>query len=300
MKINRSIIVLIAILTASMIVSAQEVSVDQIKQMIEKSAGNLTTYTYSRSAPSNILYTNDSINTSFNADKVTQGKVDLVNQSGWWGSNLTDKNSGNNGKVLTWEGYFVNGSEYWKEGQNWTKFEINDSARIIEDYNEIPGQVQLINYSNMRIVGSEIIGGVDSYKLMGSPMDMIYKGMIGLQLIAAYLPSPFPLPKELRNRTLNISNTSLMNNSNIVVTAWVSKNDSLLRRLDINSTLTITPEILNISSPDFKIVSALNESTVYQDFGSPMKIVLPKGAQNASYRMIGTDWRWAVFGSIRP
>lgn len=297
MKINRFIIVLIVILTASMTVSAQEFSVDQIKQMIEKSAGNLTTYTYSRSAQSNILYTNDSINTSFNADKVTQGKVDLVNQSGWWGSNLTDKNSG---KVLTWEGYFVNGSEYWKEGQNWTKFEINDPARIMEDYNEIPGQVQLINYSNMRIVGSEIIRGVDSYKLMGSPMDKIYKGMIGLQLIAAYLPSPFPLPKELRNQTLNISNTSLMNNSNIVVTAWVSKNDSLLRRLDINSTLTITPEILNISSPDFKIVSALNESTVYQDFGSPIKIVLPKVAQNASYRMIGTDWRWAVFGSIRP
>lgn len=297
MKINRFIVVLIVILTASLIVSSQEVGVDQIKQMIEKSAGNLTTYTYSRSAQSNILYTNDSINTSFNADKVTQGKVDLVNQSGWWGSNLTDKNSG---KVLTWEGYFVNGSEYWKEGQNWTKFEINDPARIMEDYNEIPGQVQLINYSNMRIVGSEIIRGVDSYKLMGSPMDKIYKGMIGLQLIAAYLPSPFPLPKELRNQTLNISNTSLMNNSNIVVTAWVSKNDSLLRRLDINSTLTITPEILNISSPDFKIVSALNESTVYEDLGSPIKIVLPKVAQNASYRMIGTDWRWAVFGSIRP
>jgi hypothetical protein len=297
MKINRSIIVLVAILTAPMIDSAQEVSIDQIKQMIEESAVKLTTYTYSRSAQSNILYTNESTNTSFNADKVTQGRVDLANQSGWWGSNLTDKNSS---KVLTWEGYFVNGSEYWKEGQNWTKFEINDTARIMEDYNEIPGQVVLINYSNMRVVGSEIIGGVDSYKLVGSPMEMIYKGMIGLQLIAAYLPSPFPLPKELRNQTLNINNTSLMNNSNIVVTAWVSKNDSLLRRLDINSTLTITPEILNISSSDFKIVSALNESTVYEDFGSPMKIALPKGAQNASNRMIGTDWRWAVFGSIRP
>ncbi len=297
MRINRSIIVLILILAMTMMVSAQQVSVDQIKQMMEKSATNLTTYTYTRSAESNILYTNKSINTSFNADKVTMGKVNLVNPSGWWSSNLTDKKSG---EVLMWQGYFLNGSEYWKEGQNWTKFNISNPTQIMQDYNEIPDQIQLINYSNMKLVGSEKIGGVDSYKLVGTPKDMVYKGMIGLQLIAAYLPSPFPLPKELRTQTLNIRNTSLMNNSDIIVTAWVSKNDSLLRRLDINSTLAITPQILNISSPDFKILSMVNESTIYQNFGSPVKIELPKDAQNVSPRMMGTDWRWAVFGSVRP
>lgn len=297
MRINRSIIVLILILAMTMMVSAQQVSVDQIKQMMEKSATNLTTYTYTRSAESNILYTNKSINTSFNADKVTMGKVNLVNPSGWWSSNLTDKKSG---EVLMWQGYFLNGSEYWKEGQNWTKFNISNPTQIMQDYNEIPDQIQLINYSNMKLAGSEKIGGVDSYKLVGTPKDMVYKGMIGLQLIAAYLPSPFPLPKELRTQTLNIRNTSLMNNSDIIVTAWISKNDSLLRRLDINSTLAITPQILNISSPDFKILSMVNESTIYQNFGSPVKIELPKGAQNVSPRMMGTDWRWAVFGSVRP
>ncbi len=297
MKLNTSIIVLIAVLTSSMTVSAQEVNIDQIKQMIEESALNLTTYNYIRSAQSNILYSNDSINTSFNAEKITQGKINLTGQSGWWGSNLTDKNSG---KILKWEGYFVNGSEYWKEGQNWTRFETADPARIMEDYNELPGQAELINYSNMKIVGSEMIGGLDSYKLMGSPMDMIYKGLIGLQLITAYLPSPFPLPKELRNQTLNISDTSLMNNSSVIITAWVSKNDSRLRRLDINSTLTVTPGVLNIELPDFKIVSTLNESTVYDDFGTPITILLPEDARNSTYRVIGTDWRWAVFGPIRP
>lgn len=297
MRINRSIIVLILILAMTMMVSAQQVSVDQIKQMMEKSATNLTTYTYTRSAESNILYTNKSINPSFNADKVTMGKVNLVNPSGWWSSNLTDKKSG---EVLMWQGYFLNGSEYWKEGQNWTKFNISNPTQIMQDYNEIPDQIQLINYSNMKLVGSEKIGGVDSYKLVGTPKDMVYKGMIGLQLIAAYLPSPFPLPKELRTQTLNIRNTSLMNNSDIIVTAWVSKNDSLLRRLDFNSTLAITPQILNISSPDFKILSMVNESTIYQNFGSPVKIELPKDAQNVSPRMMGTDWRWAVFGSVRP
>ena len=297
MKFNQSLVIMLAILAAATIVSAQEVSVDQLKQMMEKSAGNLTTYTYLRSAQSDLRYSNSSLKTEFNAYKATDGKVDLLNKTGWWSSKLTDEESR---KVLIWDGFFVNGSEYWKEGQNWTKFTINDTARIMQDYNEIPGQVNLIMFSNMKIVGSEKFQGQDSYKLVGSPKESIYDGMVGLQLLAAYFPAPFQLPAKLKNRTLNINSTSLMKNSHIVLTAWVSKDKSLLERLDINSSMAITPKILNISSPDFRIESTINESTVYSNFGSPLKIELPKEAQNTSYRSMGMDWRWAVFGSVRP
>ena len=297
MKFNQSLVIMLAILAAATIVSAQEVGVDQLKQMMEKSAGNLTTYTYLRSAQSDLRYSNSSLKTEFNANKATDGKVDLLNKAGWWSSKLTDEESR---KVLIWDGFFVNGSEYWKEGQNWTKFTINDTARIMQDYNEIPGQVNLMMFSNMKIVGSEKFQGQDSYKLVGSPKESIYDGMVGLQLLAAYFPAPFQLPAKLKNRTLNINSTSLMKNSHIVLTAWVSKDKSLLERLDINSSMAITPKILNISSPDFRIESTINESTVYSNFGSPLKIELPKEAQNTSYRSMGMDWRWAVFGSVRP
>jgi hypothetical protein len=297
MKFNQSLVILFAILAAANVVSAQEVSVDLLKGMMEKSAGNLTTYTYSRTAECNLGYSNSSLKTEFNAQKATDGKVNLVNKSGLWSSKLTDEGSH---QVLTWDGYFVNGSEYWKEGRNWTQFTINDTARIMQDYNEIPGQVNLIMFSNMKIVGSEKFQGQDSYKLVGSPMESIYDGMVGLQLLAAYFPAPFQLPAKLKNRTLDIKGTSLMKNSRIVLTAWVSKDKSLLERLDINSSMAITPKILNISSQDFRIESTFNESTVYSNYGTPLEIELPKEAQNTSYRSMGTDWRWAVFGSVRP
>jgi hypothetical protein len=297
MKFNQLLVMLLAILAAASVVSAQEASVGQLKQMMEKSAGNLTTYTYIRSAESDIRYSNASLKTEFDAYKAIDGKVDLVNKAGSWSSKLTDEEKR---QVLTWDGFFVNGSEYWKEGQNWTKFTINDTARIMQDYNEIPGQVNLMMFSNMKIVGSEKFQGQDSYKLVGSPIGSIYNGIVGLQLLAAYFPAPFQLPAKLKNRTLDINSTSLMNNSNIVLTAWVSKDKSLLERLDINSSLIITPKILNISSPDFRIESNINESTVYGNFGSPLKIELPKEAQNSSNRRMGMDWRWAVFGSVRP
>jgi len=298
MKSNKILIMLLAIFAASLVVSAQEANIQQLKQTTENSANNLTSYTYSRSAESMLIYSNNTIRKEYDASKTTNGKVDLVNMKGWWGSNLTDEETGD---VLSWEGYFINGSEYWKEGTNWTQLKVNDSAQVLQAYNEIPGQVNLIKYSNMKIVGMEKMQGEDYYKITGSPIPSIYSGMTGLQLLAAYFPSPFALPDKLKNRTFDISNTSLINNSRIVLTAWISKNDSTLRRLDINSSLTITPKILNISSPDFKIMSTINESTVYSNFGSPAKIVLPKDAQNASpSRMIGANWRWALFGSVRP
>jgi hypothetical protein len=298
MKSNKILIMMLAILVAYVDASAQEANIKQLKQITENSEKNLTTYTYSRSAESMLIYSNNTLRKDYDAYKTTSGKLDLVNQSGWWGSKLTDEETGD---ALTWEGYFINGSEYWKEGMNWTHLNANDTAQVLQAYNELPGQVNLIKYANMKIVGMEKMQGEDYYKITGSPIGSIYTGMTGLQLLAAYFPSPFALPDELKNGTFDISNTSLMNNSQIVLTAWISKNDSTLRRLDINSSLTITPKILNISSPDFKIMSTINESTVYNNFGSPVEIVLPKDAQNASSsRMIGANWRWALFGSIRP
>jgi hypothetical protein len=298
MKSNKILIILLAIFAVSAFASAQETSIQQLKQSAENSANNLTTYTYSRSAESNLVYKNSSLHKEYDVYKTTNGKVDLVNQKGWWGSNLSDEETD---EVLTWEGYFINGSEYWKQDMNWTRLTVNDTAQVLQAYNEIPGQVNLIKYSNMKIVGMEKMQGEDYYKIMGSPIQSIYSGMTGLQLLAAYFPSPFALPDELKNGTLNISNTSLMNNSHITLTAWISKNDSTLGRLDIDSALIITPKILNISSSDFRITSYINESTVYSNFGSPVAIELPNDAQNASTpRMIGADWRWALFGSIRP
>lgn len=297
MKLNQLLVMLLAILIATTVVSAQEVSVDKLKQMMEKSAGNLTTYTYSRSADSEFLYSNSSLKTEFDLYKSTEGKVDLVNKSGWWSSKLTDEESR---KALTWAGYFVNGSEYWNQDQNWTMFPVNDTARMMQNYNEIPGEVNLIKYSNLKIVGTEKFQGEDTYKLVGSPFEFVCNGICGLELMSGYIQSPLPLPEKLKNGTLDVNTTSLQNNSQTVLTAWVSKDKYILRRVDINSSLTVTPKILNISSPDFKIVSTLNESTVYNNFDSHLNIVLPKEALGPYSPIKAMDWRWAVFGSVRP
>jgi hypothetical protein len=296
MKFNR-LILIIFIVAAATAVSAQQPSIDQLKQMAEMSAGNLTTYTYTRFDSSNFLFSNASLKEELNAYKSTQGSVDLVNKSGWWSSNLTDEGTG---EVISWEAYFIDSSEYWKQGENWTRFPVNDTEKMMQNYNEIPGEVALIKYSNVKIIGSEKLNGEETYKLVGTPFEFICKGLCGLQLLSAYIQSPLPLPEKLRNGRLDLNSTSLRNTSRTTLTAWISKDSYLLRRLDINSSLIITPQILNISSPDFEILSTLNESTVYDNFGSPLNIVLPKEAQGPYSPIQGIDWRWAIFGTVRP
>jgi hypothetical protein len=301
MKFNLSSILLLGILMAATAtpISGEELEVAQIKQAMLNSTVNLTAYTYSRFAETTDLYFNQSVQTEFKAVKTTEGKVDLANKSGYFGSRLVEAAGG---KTLLWEGYYLNGSEYQKEGENWTNYGIIDPSSILADYNEIPGQVDLIDLSNMTLVGSELQEGESCYKLFGMPDETIRKGMVGLQLLAAFFPSPFPMPEELKNLSFDIDRTELLNHNSIVLTAWVSERTSLLRRLDINSSLTITPEILKVQSEPFMIQSWINETTVYRDFGNPVMIELPpEAAELASpSRFKGADWRWATFGTGRP
>jgi hypothetical protein len=301
MKFNLlSVLLLVSLMAATALsVSGEDQRVAEIKQAMLNSTVNLTTYTYSRLAETTDQYSNQSVHTEFAAVKSVEGKVDLANKSGYFGEKLVDLEGG---ETLLWEGYFINGSEYWKEGENWTNFTIIDPASVMADYNEIPGQVDLIDLSNMTLVGSEPIEGESCYKLVGSPEEPIEKGMVGLQLLATYFPSPFPMPAELKNLSFDIDKTELLNNSNVVLKAWIGENTSLLRRLDINQSLTITPGILKIESEPFMIQSWINETTVYRDFGSPVMIKLPAEAKELAspYRFQGADWRWATFGTARP
>ncbi|MGB5099733.1 MAG: hypothetical protein WBN94_03950, partial [Methanothrix sp.] len=281
MKIILTIIAFIFLICLP-VVFAEDTSVDQLKQMMTRSADNLTAYTYTRSAESTIIYSNESRQDKFAAIKATEGKVNLTAQSGWWSHRLTDIGDG---QVLTWQGYFLNGTELWKEGDNWTKFNITDPDALLADYNELPGQAALLNYSNLSIIGSEEMGGEDCYKIAGEPIPLIEKTILGTQIFASYLSSPFPLPDEFDNKNFDFDNTSILENSNVSITAWISKQTSLLRRIEIDSSLTITPLVLKIEEINFTIQSDLHEQTNYSNFGGSVQIVLPEESQNQSTRM---------------
>jgi len=294
---NFSAIVALASLLLLSIAFAEDIGTDNLKQTMKKSADEVVSYDYSRIAQSDIVYKNESKQDIFEETKTTSGKVNLTARTGWWSHQL--KETGTN-EVLLWQGYLINDTEHWKEGENWTQFILNDSEAVMEDYNELPGQVELLNYSDITITGSEEIGGFDCYRITAEPISLIQKAILGTQIYASYLASPFSLPDELDATGFNFENTSIIENSDVSVTAWVSKNDSLLRKIKIDSSLTLTPDILNIDDQNFTIQSILHETTDYTGFNQPVQIELPLEAANTSYRLQGADWRWGIFGLVEP
>jgi len=297
MKDISIIVAAISLLLLCLPAFAEDISADQLKQMMTASADNLTTYTYTRSAESTIDYSNKSLQDKFSAAKATEGKVNLTAQSGWLSNILTNNASG---EVLTWQGYFSNGTEYWKEGDNWTQFIIGSPDEVMADYNELVSQEALLSYSNLSITGTETVDGEDCYIIAADPMPMIKETILGTQIYAAYLASPIPMPDEFDSQDFDLDNTSIQANSNVSVTAWVSKQTSLLRRMEIDSSIALSPSILKIEEPNFAIESTLRERTDYGNFGETVQIVLAPESLNNTPRTKGADWRWAVFGLVEP
>jgi len=290
------ILTLLALLVASNAASAANVGVDQLEKLMAQSAYNISSYTYTTSTDNSARYSNATIDKKLEVFKTTEGKVDLQKKSAWRGSELTIKKNGN---ALKWQGYFVNGSIYLNIGKNWTKTDLNNISKINFDFNQIQGELDLFQNSNMKFAGSENIDGKDYDKFVGRPSAPIYNLIMGEELLSDLIASQIKMPETLWNRNISLNKSGLMDNSNIVLTAWVSKDNSLLKRMDFNSSLTITPQILNISSPDFKITTLLNESTIYNNFGSQVMIALPKEAQNESSLLEGAAWRSATLDAIR-
>ena len=87
------------------------------------------------------------------------------------------------------------------------------------------------------------------------------------------------MPDDFDNKSFSFDKTKLLDNSNVTITAWIAKDTSLLKRIEIDSDLTITPSILSIEEANFKIVSTLHEVTDYENYGEPVQITLPSDAK---------------------
>ncbi len=257
-------------------------SIDWLIGHMKSSAENLTVYRYAIDSKANITFVNSS-----NTSRVTyitnqQGAVNLsskaVMQS--MSTKTEPKMKANTGDQ--YQSYLINDTQYIKANDRWTKYAVPNATLALQVHDEIVGQVNLIDESNMKIVGTENIDGQDYYVLRGVPNAWIYREFLSSQLISAYFSSPTRLSEEILNASRNINDTQLINNSEVVIASWIAKDSHLLKKNLIQEKITATPEILNISTKeDFKIDVDFTEISLFNEFDSPVEIVLPEEARSA-------------------
>jgi hypothetical protein len=186
-------------------------------------------------------------------------------------------------KVDLLEIYFINGTDYANWNGNWSRNAVSNITEGMKVNNEIMQQVNLINLSDMDVIGTQDLDGKEAYVLRGSPPAQLYKAYISLALVSAYASSSISLPGEILRASRNINDTALADNGRMVMTVWIDKETRLLKKNVIETNVLATPKILNLSgSEDFTITAETNETSKFTDFGAPVVIAVPDSAGNSN------------------
>lgn len=176
-----------------------------------------------------------------------------------------------NSTVLALEEYLQNDTIYMKIDGNWTAMELSGLGDVWSQQNSLDQQIDMLNQSRLTLVGSEMVGDEDCYKVRAEVDIASYADPLS-QEVASIVPSiPMNFSDLFRNMTMEVH-------------YWISKESQLLKRADIFETLYMTPQSLGLQQSEeenMAVRMSFTTSMVFDGFNESVKIVLPPEASAA-------------------
>jgi hypothetical protein len=154
---------------------------------------------------------------------------------------------------------------------NWTAMELSGLGDAWSQQNSLDQQIDMLNQSRLTLVGSEMVGDEDCYKVRAEIDIASYADPLS-QEVASIVPF---IP-------LNFSD--LFRNMTMEVHYWISKESQLLKRADMFETLYMTPQSLGLQSSEEENMAVRMSSTtsvVFDGFNESVNILLPPEASAA-------------------
>ena len=246
-----------------------------LKELVVASSDDLESYTFFMKMEQDMILENLTSGQSqqiqtrsigFGLVNMTDQALKLVMAS----LTFTPGDEGNSSAVAL-EEYLLNDTIYMKMDGNWTALALSGMGEAWSEQNSLDQQVDMLNRSRLILMGSEMVGDEDCYKVRAE-MD-----------IASYAD---PLSQEVASNVpfipLNISD--LFRNMTLEVHYWISKESHLLKRADIFETLYVTPQSLGLQAAEEENMAVRISSTtsmLFDGFNESIKIVLPPEASSA-------------------
>ncbi|WP_286878219.1 DUF6612 family protein [Methanosaeta sp. UBA458] len=169
------------------------------------------------------------------------------------------------------EEYLQNDTIYMKMDGNWTAMELSGLGDAWSQQNSLDQQIDMLNQSRLTLVGSEMVGDEDCYKVRAEIDIASYADPLS-QEVASIVPFiPLNFSDILRNMTMEVH-------------YWISKESQLLKRADVFETLYMTPQSLGLQSSEEENMAVRMSSTtsvVFDGFNESVNIVLPPEASAA-------------------
>jgi hypothetical protein len=150
---------------------------------------------------------------------------------------------------------------------NWSQAALQDAKYFWALQNVAEKQDMMLNSSQLKLSGSEMIEGQDCSRIEVIPDRKAYESVLFEQL-GSVLPLAY----------MNL--TKLYKSSTVNWTLWVSKDDGLPRMENVRMAFLMTPEMMELPDDqikDFLMKIDLNTTTQYMDYNQPLVIKLPEG-----------------------
>jgi hypothetical protein len=182
---------------------------------------------------------------------------------------VSDDNNATSGRSET---YILNDTIYMSMDGNWTSLKLPSADLIWDRQNMVKNQAELINNSDIDLLGSEVLDGEDTYKIRVVPNMDTYAAVLSEQ-VGSILPVA----------ALNL--TEMYRNSSLDWVSWITKDTHLLKKNEVQMGLMVTPETIGLSANetgDFEMHVNVTATTVFSDFNQMVEVVLPEGAKNAT------------------
>lgn len=176
-----------------------------------------------------------------------------------------------NSSAMALDEYLINDTIYMLVDGNWTALKMPGVADAWSQQNTMTQQLKMFNQSRLSLIGSEMVEGVDCYKVQA---EMNMSAMAGQ--LSGEVTSLAPIE--------SMNYTELFRNMSLDVYYWISKDTHLLKKTDVLEIFTVAPQSLGLpanESGDIEMRINSEVSMLFEGFNESVIIKLPAEAKKA-------------------
>jgi hypothetical protein len=171
--------------------------------------------------------------------------------------------------VSEMEMYMKGDTMYTNIDGNWTKMP-GMPEEMWDQQNQVKTQAELLNASEIELVGSEKVNGEDAYKVRVVPDTETFTMILNQQL------GSMPL------YTMNM--TEIFEDSEMEWTTWISKESHLPLKNQVALDLTLTADMMGLpvgEMGDVEMEIESDSTVIYSNYNEPVVIEVPEEAMAA-------------------
>jgi hypothetical protein len=256
-------------------IASEELNASELQALVADSSAKLESYRFTMDMEQSI----DLINLTSNETQTLSTRT-----IGYGSSNVTDRamklilasltvpeGDDKNVTATAIEEYLLNDTIYLKMDGNWTALRLPGVAEAWSQQNTMNQQVDMLNSSNLSLLGSEMVDGQDCYKLLVNMDTATFADQLAKQP-GSYLSAP----------PMNFS--SLFDNMTLQAYYWITKDTHLLKKTEIWESFTVNPQSLGLPVNESENLEMSVNTTItllFEGFNESMKIELPWEAKKA-------------------